>query len=111
MLIAMTDARVVVVKLAERVVDLENDDVFHARSEARRRALAEETLATFVPLASRLGVWSLKARLEDACFARLKPRAHAELALPHLACAAWIWHVLAATMPWLDSPTDSALVS
>ena len=80
MLIAMTDARVVVVKLAERVVDLENDDVFHARSEARRRALAEETLATFVPLASRLGVWSLKARLEDACFARLKPREHAELA-------------------------------
>ena len=33
------------------------------------------------------------------------PGAHAELALPHLACAAWIWHVLAATMPWLDSPT------
>ena len=42
--------------------------------------LAEETTATFVPLASRLGVWSLKARLEDACFLRLNPREHAALA-------------------------------
>ena len=80
MLIAMTDARVVVVKLAERVVDLENADAFHAKPAEARRALAEETLATFVPLASRLGVWSLKARLEDACFLRLKPREHAALA-------------------------------
>uniref|UniRef100_A0A7S0GNZ6 RelA/SpoT domain-containing protein n=1 Tax=Micromonas pusilla TaxID=38833 RepID=A0A7S0GNZ6_MICPS len=84
MLIAMTDARVVVLKLAERVVDMEDDALFDERSgassdEARRR-LAEETLATYVPLASRLGVWSLKARLEDACFLRLKPDEHAALA-------------------------------
>jgi ppGpp synthetase/RelA/SpoT-type nucleotidyltranferase len=80
MLIAMTDARVVLLKLAERVVDLEDADAFHARRADERRALAEETTATFVPLASRLGVWSLKARLEDACFLRLNPREHAALA-------------------------------
>ena len=80
MLIAMTDARVVLLKLAERVVDLEDADAFHARPADERRALAEETTATFVPLASRLGVWSLKARLEDACFLRLNPREHAALA-------------------------------
>lgn len=91
MLIAMTDARVVVLKLAERVVDMEDDALFDERSRAggadsqtdsqtRRRRLAEETLATYVPLASRLGVWSLKARLEDASFLRLKPDEHAALA-------------------------------
>ena len=32
-----------------------------------------------MPLASRLGVWSLKARLEDACLAKTQPEAHARL--------------------------------
>ena len=59
------------IELASRLVRVRRDD---ASTE-----LAEETAATHVPLASRLGVWSLKARLEDACLAKTQPEAHARL--------------------------------
>lgn len=71
MLLAATDARAVTIELASRLARVRRDD---ASAE-----LAEETAATHVPLASRLGVWSLKARLEDACFAKTHPEAHARL--------------------------------
>ena len=56
------DARVAVVKLAERVLALR-----HAKNyeEARRRRLATEARAVFAPLAGRLGIWQLKWELED----------------------------------------------
>jgi (p)ppGpp synthase/HD superfamily hydrolase len=38
----------------------------------KAQAVAEETLAVWCSLASRLGVWALKAELEDLCFAVLK---------------------------------------
>merc|ERR1711935_419888 len=59
MLIAMTDARVVVMKLAERVVELEDSDYFSKLSSEAQTQITDETLATYVPLASRLGTWSL----------------------------------------------------
>ena len=79
MLIAMTDARVVVMKLAQRVVELEDDEFFGGLNEDAQAQLTGETLATYVPLASRLGTWSLKARLEDARFARVSPDTYADL--------------------------------
>ena len=39
-----------------------------AAGSADLRAEAQEGLAVFAPLANRLGVWSLKAELEDLCF-------------------------------------------
>ena len=77
MLIAMTDARVVIVKLADRLHNL--NTLHHLGDDDKARRIAEETLAVYVPLASRLGIWTLKARLEDACFARLHPEEHARL--------------------------------
>ena len=89
MLIAATDARVVIVKLADRLATLTSltaaadgggvDALGDERDRATR--LADETLDVFVPLASRLGIWTLKARLEDACFALLHPAEHAALSL------------------------------
>lgn len=38
----------------------------------KAQAVAQETLAVWCSLASRLGVWALKAELEDLCFAVLK---------------------------------------
>jgi len=38
----------------------------------KAEAVAQETLAVWCSLASRLGVWALKAELEDFCFAVLQ---------------------------------------
>lgn len=38
----------------------------------KAQAVAKETLAVWCSLASRLGLWALKAELEDLCFAVLQ---------------------------------------
>lgn len=48
------------------------------RAERRQRAAAE-ALGVWAPLANRLGVWSLKAELEDRAFRVLRPAEYAEL--------------------------------
>lgn len=44
----------------------------HALPPAKAQAVAQETLAIWCSLASRLGLWPLKAELEDLCFAVLQ---------------------------------------
>ncbi|KAG9454396.1 hypothetical protein H6P81_007300 [Aristolochia fimbriata] len=83
MLLGMVDdPRVVLIKLADR---LHNMRTIYALPSAKAQAVALETLAVWCSLASRLGVWALKAELEDLCFAVLQPhtfrRMRAELAL------------------------------
>ncbi|XP_068650104.1 uncharacterized protein [Aristolochia californica] len=83
MLLGMVDdPRVVLIKLADR---LHNMRTIYALPSAKAQAVAQETLAVWCSLASRLGVWALKAELEDLCFAVLQPhtfrRIRAELAL------------------------------
>jgi hypothetical protein len=46
---------------------------------ARRQRIAAEGLEVWAPLANRLGVWSLKAELEDRAFRTLRPAEYAEL--------------------------------
>ena len=46
---------------------------------ARRQRAAAEALEVWAPLANRLGVWSVKAELEDRAFCTLRPDAYAEL--------------------------------
>ena len=76
MLLAMADVRVVLIKLADRLHNLRTISALPAASQQR---VASETLAVFVPLAARLGVWSLKAEMEDACFRVLHPAEAAAL--------------------------------
>ncbi|KOM26092.1 hypothetical protein LR48_Vigan230s000300 [Vigna angularis] len=46
----------------------------HALPLQKAQAVAEETLIIWCSLASRLGLWALKAELEDLCFAVLQPQ-------------------------------------
>ncbi|MCO5595544.1 hypothetical protein L7F22_049589 [Adiantum nelumboides] len=72
MLLGMVnDPRVVLIKLADR---LHNMRTIYALPPAKAHAVAQETLAVWCSLASRLGVWAVKAELEDLCFAVLQPQ-------------------------------------
>ena len=46
----------------------------------KNKKIAQETLDIYVPLASRLGINSVKAELEDLCLRFLKPETYYKLA-------------------------------
>ncbi|KAL5568213.1 hypothetical protein UlMin_024788 [Ulmus minor] len=72
MLLGMVDdPRVVLIKLADR---LHNMRTIYALPLSKAQAVAKETLVIWCSLASRLGLWALKAELEDLCFAVLQPQ-------------------------------------
>ncbi|MDE3208945.1 MAG: bifunctional (p)ppGpp synthetase/guanosine-3',5'-bis(diphosphate) 3'-pyrophosphohydrolase, partial [Pseudomonadota bacterium] len=71
MLLAMAeDIRVVIIKLAERVVLLR---LINQANPETIRSLANETMDIHAPLANRLGIWQIKWELEDRAFRLLEP--------------------------------------
>lgn len=78
MLIALiNDARVAVLKLAERVVALRTAK---NSSDDRKQRIAREAHLIFAPLANRLGVWQLKWELEDLSLRYLVPDVYMAIA-------------------------------
>jgi GTP diphosphokinase / guanosine-3',5'-bis(diphosphate) 3'-diphosphatase len=77
MLLAMvSDIRVILVKLADR---LHNMRTLDAVSPVRRERTAQETLDIYAPIANRLGMGKIRGELEDLAFMHLEPDAYKEL--------------------------------
>ena len=72
MLIAMvSDLRVIIVKLADRLHNMQTLE--HHPDPAKRERIALETLNIYAPIADRLGIFEFKAALETECLRVLYP--------------------------------------
>ena len=73
MLAIADDARVLLIKLADR---LHNMRTLHYVPESKRKRIAQDTLDIYGPLAGRMGMQSARDELENLSFRYLMPDAH-----------------------------------
>src|SRR2546425_875987 len=77
LIIAMAeDARVILIKLADRLHNLRTIEYLGKQKQVQK---ARETLEVYAPLAHRLGIHALKWELEDLAFQTLHPRKYEEI--------------------------------
>lgn len=77
LLAVIRDARVLVIRLADRLQalrEVKRDDA------ARQQALARAAREIYAPLANRLGIWQLKWEIEDLAFRYLEPENYRKVA-------------------------------
>lgn len=72
------DIRVIIIKLADRLHNMET--IEHVTPEEKRHRIALETMEVYVPIAGRLGIGILKSQLEDLAFKTLEPKRYEEIA-------------------------------
>ena len=65
------DIRVIIIKFADRLHNLETLDAIPAKKQYR---VALESLEIYAPIANRLGMGEMKGRLEDAAFKYVYPK-------------------------------------
>ncbi|MYF98310.1 bifunctional (p)ppGpp synthetase/guanosine-3',5'-bis(diphosphate) 3'-pyrophosphohydrolase [Candidatus Poribacteria bacterium] len=71
------DMRVILIKLADRLHNMETLDYLSTEQQQR---ISKETLEIYAPIAHRLGIWSMMSRLEDLSFKYLFPESYREIA-------------------------------
>jgi GTP pyrophosphokinase len=77
MFLAMArDIRVILIKLADR---LHNMRTLRFHSPERRKAIAQETLDIYAPIAARLGIYWIKTELEENSFKYIHPEQYANI--------------------------------
>jgi GTP pyrophosphokinase len=77
MFLAMADdIRVILIKLADR---LHNMRTLRFHSAEKRKAIAQETMDIYAPIAARLGIYWIKTELEENAFKYLDPDEYARI--------------------------------
>ena len=77
LLAVVSDARLVLVRIAEQLYRLR---LAKSATAAEQRSIAVETQEIYAPLANRLGVWQFKWELEDLAFRYLDPETYKTIA-------------------------------
>lgn len=67
------DPRIILVKMADR---LHNMQTLEFKEKSKQHKIASETLNVYVPIADRLGLYTVKSELEDLSFRFLNPDAY-----------------------------------
>lgn len=70
------DARVVLIKLADR---LENCRTIEYVTEEKRQRILSDTMGVFIPLAHRLGLYGMKSEMEDIWLRFREPEAYNDI--------------------------------
>ncbi len=70
------DFRVLLIKFSERLNNLQHLETFPG---ARQRKMIETTERVYIPLAGILGIWQIRSKMEDICFAYRQPLMHQKI--------------------------------